>query len=91
MGRGECHILRRDIFEKANGYNENMSAGEDYDLFRRISRTGKIKFMSNLIVYESPRRYRKFGYVKIFGDWTRNSLSVFFRNRSVSSEWEAVR
>jgi glycosyltransferase involved in cell wall biosynthesis len=91
MGRGECHIIRREIFEKVKGYNEKMSAGEDYDLFRRISKIGKIKFMGDLVVYESPRRYRKFGYLKVFGDWTRNSLSVFFKNKSVSSVWEAVR
>lgn len=91
MGRGECHVIRREVFGKVRGYNESMSAGEDYDLFRRISKLGKIKFLSELTVYESPRRYRKFGYMKVFGDWTRNSLSVFFRNKSVSSVWEQVR
>jgi hypothetical protein len=91
MGRGECHMVRSGIFRSVNGYNESLAAGEDYDLYRRIAKKGKIKFISSLTVYESPRRYRKFGYRKVFGDWTRNSLSVLFRNRSVSSEWEAVR
>lgn len=91
MGRGECHIIKRDMFFKINGYNESLAAGEDFDLYRRISRTGRIKFAPELVVYESPRRYRKFGYAKVFGDWTRNSVSVLFRNKSVSQEWEAVR
>jgi glycosyltransferase involved in cell wall biosynthesis len=91
MGRGECHIIRKDVFLHVKGYNESLSAGEDYDLFRRIRKLGKIKFLKNLTVYESPRRYRKFGYRKVIGDWTRNSLSVLFKNRSVSKVWEAVR
>jgi glycosyltransferase involved in cell wall biosynthesis len=91
MGRGECHMVRREIFGKVNGYNESLAAGEDYDLYRRIRKLGKIKFLNDLIVYESPRRYRKFGYRRVFGDWTRNSLSVLFKNKSVSKVWEAVR
>lgn len=93
MGRGECQMVRRDIFEQVNGYNENLAAGEDYDLYRRIKKLGKgkIKFINDLVIYESPRRYRKYGYLRVFGAWTRNSFSVFFRNRSVSKEWEAVR
>jgi len=93
MGRGECQIIRNDVFKKVNGYNELLAAGEDYDLYRRIKKlgTGRIKFLSNVLVYESPRRYRKFGYIKVLGDWTKNSFSVFFKNKSVSKEWEAVR
>jgi glycosyltransferase involved in cell wall biosynthesis len=91
MGRGECHIVRKEVFLHVKGYNEELSAGEDYDLFRRIRKIGKIKFFKDLTVYESPRRYRKFGYIKVIGDWTRNSFSVFFKNKSVSKVWEAVR
>ncbi len=93
MGRGECQMIRADIFRKVNGYNELLAAGEDYDLYRRIklSGKGKIKFLNELLVYESPRRYRKFGYIKVFGDWTKNSFSVFFKNKSISQVWEQVR
>ena len=93
MGRGECHIIRSEIFRKVNGYNELLAAGEDYDLYRRIKKLGigRIKFLNSLRVFESPRRYRKFGYMSVFKDWTKNSFSVFFKNKSVSKEWEQVR
>jgi len=91
MGRGECHMIPKDIFLKSGGYNESLAAGEDYDLYRRIKKLGKIKFLRSIVVYESPRRYRKFGYVSVFADWTKNSLSVFFKNKSVSKEWKAIR
>lgn len=93
MGRGECQMVKREIFEVLNGYNESLAAGEDYDLYRRIRKLGKgkIKFLNDHVVYESPRRYRKFGYRRVFTDWTKNSISVFLKNKSVSKVWEAVR
>jgi len=91
MGRGECHIIRRELFEQLGGYNSTMAAGEDYDLFRRVRRTGKIMFLPKVVVYESPRRFRKYGYTHIVWGWTRNALAVVFKNRSSSESWDAVR
>lgn len=91
MGRGECHIIRKDFFQKTGGYNEDMAAGEDYDLYRRLKRFGKIKFLRELTVYESPRRYRRFSYFGVFVDWTKNSISVLFRGKAISKTWEEVR
>lgn len=93
MGRGECQVIRRDVFEELRGYNESLAAGEDYDLYRRAAKLGKgkIKFLKDIVIYESPRRYRKFGYRRVFMDWTKNSVMVLFKNRSVSKIWEQVR
>ncbi|MBS1518947.1 MAG: glycosyltransferase [Bacteroidetes bacterium] len=91
MGRGECHIVLREKFFEVKGYDEKMIAGEDFDLYRRLRKTGKIKFIDDLIIYESPRRYRKYGYTKVFWNWTINSISVFLFNRSVSKSWDPVR
>lgn len=93
MGRGECHMLRRNVFNKLNGYDETLEAGEDFDLYRRLHdrKLGKIKFMKELVVYESPRRYRRYGYIKVFFDWTKNAISVVMRNKSISKNWEEVR
>jgi len=91
MGRGECQVIRKEVFEKVNGYNINLAAGEDFDLFRRVRRFGKILFRSDLCVYESPRRYRKLGYWGVTWSWLKNSFSVIIKNKSLSREWEAVR
>jgi len=74
MGRGECHIIKREKFFEIGGYNENLPAGEDYDLYKRLKKIGKLKFRRDFIVYESPRRYRKFGYIRVFWDWTKNAI-----------------
>jgi len=73
MGK-ELHAFRRDAFEKVQGYNDKLAASEDVDLFRRIARVGKVVFMKELKIYESPARYRKFGYLRTYAYWTLNSL-----------------
>lgn len=91
MGRGECQVISSDVFRKVGGYNGRIAAGEDFDLYRRISHEHKVEFNKKLHVLESPRRFRKYGYLKTIYYWTVNSLSVWFWGRSVSKDWEAVR
>lgn len=91
MGRGECHVIRRSAFEAAGGYREEITAGEDYELFMRMRRSGGVRFVRSLAVFESPRRYRVYGYARITALWFLNGLSVLFRGRSMSKTWIPVR
>ncbi|MBM2816394.1 MAG: aglE 2 [Ignavibacteria bacterium] len=91
MGRGECQIVRKDLFNRIGGYNETIFAGEDFDLYRRISKIGRVHYVKELKICESPRRFRKYGYLKIIISWTLNALSVWLYGRSVAKEWEPVR
>lgn len=91
MGRGECHVIRKSTFHSIGGYNEEIAAGEDFELFVRLKRKGRIVYASHLRVNESPRRYRKYGYIKIGVLWFLNSISVLLFRRSLNKEWEAVR
>ncbi|MFH1052349.1 MAG: glycosyltransferase [bacterium] len=91
MGRGECQIVRREYYDRVGGYDEKLAAGEDFDLFKRIAKIGKIGFVKDLKVYESPRRFRKYGYFKVISQWIVNSISVMIYRKSVSEEWDPVR
>ena len=90
-GRGECQIVRRSVYERVGGYRQNIAAGEDFDLFGRIGLVARVRFARECLVYESPRRFRKFGYLPILFSWIRNAFSVMFTGRSSSQEWEQVR
>lgn len=90
-GRGECQIVRREVFERVRGYRSSLAAGEDFDLYARISRIARVRFASEIVVIESPRRFRKFGYLRVLWWWTLNALSVMFTGHSSSDEWEPVR
>lgn len=91
MGRGECQVIRKNIFENIGGYSEKCAAGEDFELFKRIRKMGKILFSKNIFVCESPRRFRRFGYIRVTFSWIVNSFSVIFKKRSMHTEWEQVR
>jgi len=91
MGRGECHIIKREKFFEVNGYNENIIAGEDFELFTRLAKVGKIKFLHKLRVYESPRRYRRYGYLKVMVSWFRNCVYIVLFKKSIPEEWEVIR
>ncbi len=91
MGRGECHIMKREVFERVDGYASKIAAGEDYDMFRRLEKIGRIKFLKDVVVYESPRRYRKYGYAYVTASWFMNFLAVQFLRRSILDEWKPVR
>jgi glycosyltransferase involved in cell wall biosynthesis len=91
MGRGECQVIRRDAFTRVGGYNNAMVAGEDFDLYSRLARGGSIGHHANLCVYESPRRFRRYGYLRVLATWSANALAVIFLRRSISQEWEEIR
>ena len=91
MGRGECQIVKKDVFISVGGYNSKIAAGEDFDLFRRIAQNNKVTFADDIIVLESPRRFRQKGYFNTILKWFLNGIAVMFTGKSYSKEWEPIR
>ncbi len=91
LARGECQIVRRQAFSALGGYNNLLPAGEDFEFYKRLKSYGKVRFDNKLLVFESPRRYRKYGYAKVYKDWTANALSVLLTKHAACEEWEEVR
>jgi glycosyltransferase involved in cell wall biosynthesis len=90
-GRGECQVVKRDAFISVGGYDERLAAGEDFDLYRRLAKRGKIKYVEGLKAYESPRRYRRLGYLRVTLLWFLNAVSIMIFRRSFSREWRPAR
>lgn len=85
--RGGCQIVKKKYFNFIEGYNEHYVAGEDVDLFRRIRRYGKTAIINNLNVFESPRRYRRLGYLNVLFLWFMNWLFIILFKKTFSSSW----
>jgi glycosyltransferase involved in cell wall biosynthesis len=50
--------VKRRLFEKVNGFNENLFYCEDVDFLRKISMTCKIAFPYDLVCFSSVRRWK---------------------------------
>jgi len=73
----------KEAYQKSGGFNPRLNALEDTDLAFKVSRVGKIKYINNLPVLMSGRRFRKkplkqtFSYVTTFiGYFVRNKKDI---------------
>ncbi|MGC8586780.1 MAG: glycosyltransferase [Candidatus Micrarchaeia archaeon] len=75
---GSNFAIRKDIFEKAGGFNEKFMTYEDWDLSHRIKKFGKISYLSDAVVYTSARRIHEWGitgfFVFHFGNMIRYNI-----------------
>jgi|ERR1035437_866301 glycosyltransferase involved in cell wall biosynthesis len=87
---GQCQIVRASSFRKVNGYNANIVHGEDSDFFRRLRKIGKLHFFTKLIVNESPRRYRHFGYIILLMQGVYSLVYQQIFRKNVFKVWRRV-
>lgn len=88
---GEFQMITADAFRKVNGFNEKLAAAEDMDLFRRLSKIGRTRFVNKLTVFHTGRRAHAVGWRKLAWQWFTNSMSVQFLKKSASKEWSEIR
>lgn len=87
---GEFQMMRKEVFNDTGGFNETFTAGEDYDLFRRISKKYKTVMEPSLIVYHTGRRGHTIGWPRLLSQWFMNYFLTTFLKRSVD-KWDEIR
>lgn len=88
---GEFQMIKKDVFFKIGGYNENLAVAEDAELFLKLSKIGKVKTIWGLTVYHTGRRFHQEGWLKVLYHWLLNFFSVLFFKKSVYKKWKEVR
>ncbi len=88
---GEFQMVKKEVFEKVYGYDEKLTASEDYDFFRRVAKVGKTYIAKDLIIYHTGRRAHKIGWPKLLSQWILNGLYVLLIKKSFSKEWKEIR
>jgi glycosyltransferase involved in cell wall biosynthesis len=88
---GEFQMIAADAFRSVGGFDERLTASEDMDLFRRLSKTGKTRFVNALTVFHTGRRAHAVGWPRLLASWFSNSVTVFFFKKSASKEWKEIR
>ena len=89
--RGEFLAVRREAFFRVGGFDESLPCLEDHELVFRLSKIGKFVFLNDLTVYESMRRFRRVGFIKVLKLWISNYISLFLFHKTISKSWEPVR
>ena len=91
-GAGEFQMVRASAFNFIGGFDHDIIASEDYDLFRRLAKVGDVRSDSSLVVYEQGRRAHKVGWFRLFFFiWLPNGLSVALFKKSISKKWKEIR
>lgn len=88
---GEFQMMRRETFEKTGGYNEKFAAGEDFEMFYRLSLLGKTRSISSLFVFHTGRRPHKIGWPKLLYTWFMNWSHTTFFKKPWSETWKEIR
>lgn len=58
---GACIIIKKEIHNKINGFDEKIKLWEDHDYVKRASKFGKFGFLDSSYVFVSVRRLKKEG------------------------------
>lgn len=91
LAKGECQLVRREVFERIGGYSEHLVAGEDCNLFYRLQKEGSIAYLYRLCVHHSPRRFRQYGYIRLTLIYFREGIWMLLSRRSYVKEWKDIR
>lgn len=91
MAMGINMYIKREVFEKIGGFDEEIAVGEDFEMVHRVvKKNGKFSILSLPKIHTSPRRYIKEGRVR-FAIKTANSffrvLRYGYRNNPIKYEF----
>lgn len=79
MAQGMNMYFKRDSFEKNNGFDEEITVGEDHELVQRICKHGgKFSYLEKPKVFTSIRRIKKVGRLRFVVMMTVSLVFVLF-------------
>lgn len=83
---GGNFIVKREALIKAGGYDVSIAFyGEDWEMAKRLKRTGKIVFTPAVALPSSARRFNTDGVLYTTAIYIASSLSVWARGRAARS------
>jgi len=71
-------LVRKEIFKKINGFDEEIKIAEDHDFAKRAARVGKFGFIRTEPVLTSTRRFRRDGRLKTYSKYLLAGAYILF-------------
>lgn len=72
---GYCILVKKDLHLKINGFDEKLRIAEDWDYVYRASKLGEFKFLRNVKIPLSMRRFERDGRLNVTVQRTSEALS----------------
>jgi glycosyltransferase involved in cell wall biosynthesis len=88
---GIFQMINADVFRATGGYNEDLAAGQDVELFARVAKFGRTAYETSIHVFTSPRRPARLGVARLLTVQLINGISVLIFRKSLYKEWKSVR
>jgi glycosyltransferase involved in cell wall biosynthesis len=81
---GPLAVVRREVFDLVDGYDETLHFGEDYDFTRRIAARGiGLQILRETLYIYSLRRVRKEGRLRFMRLYARAALLVLLTKKNL--------
>ena len=76
---GFATIVNKKAFDEVNGFREDLEFNEDHDLVKRIGKLkkGKLKFIKQVTVYSSSRRFNHLGIKETLKQYLLPTVEYF--------------
>ena len=71
-------LVKIEIFEKINGFDEEIKIGEDHDFAKRAAKIGRFGFIKTEPVLTSIRRFERDGRFKTYSKYLLAGIYMFF-------------
>lgn len=88
---GKFQMIKKTAFEKVGGFNENLVTREDADMFCRLSKIGKVRYINSLHIFYTGRRAHILGWSKLLFIWIIETIWVFLFGKNILKEWKPIR
>ena len=72
-------FVYKDIFEKVNGFDEEIILAEDHDMGRKAAKISKYGVLKSVKILTSERRFRKDGWLKTYLKYIYTEFHMIFK------------
>ena len=88
--------VRRHVFNKVKGFDENLKVMEDHDFAKRVGNLGEFMFSKETCVYTSTRRMNKWGGLGLIKKYSKIYLKYMMNKKKFEEninkvQYEAIR
>jgi len=85
---GSCIISNKQLHEKVNGFDNNITFCEDFDYVRRCSKFSRFNFDRHNELLVSIRRFEEKGTKKTMKLWMRSFFYNLFTNKFIRVDYD---